>query len=147
MPGPRRPTRPLLPIAPLDPLGREIQQVLELLKPMLEDDGGVQYDGYCGSASQAYLHLAGGRTSGLKVRRKGNRDGSSHWWLEGPRGVVDLTLGPRDRRDIRAGRRRRYPYEGGTGAMFMGGYERPSKRAQAVIELVRWRRDPRWPSS
>ena len=37
------------------------------------------YEGYCGAASEAYLHLAGGKDSGLRVMRHGRGDGS-HWW-------------------------------------------------------------------
>src|SRR5438094_7829939 len=39
-----------LALAPLDSLGREIQKVLELIKPIRELDG-FAYDGYCGAAS------------------------------------------------------------------------------------------------
>lgn len=128
------------PLAPLDPLAREIHKVLELVRPMLDRDDEPAYNGYCGVASEAYLHLAGGRESGLRVMRAVNDDGSSHWWLEGPAGVIDLMFNARDRKRLRAGDMRPYPYETGRGAMFMNGYDRPSKRAAAIIELVRSRR-------
>lgn len=127
-------------LAPIDPLGREIQRVLELVKPMQTEEWGFAYDGYCGAASEAYLHLAGGRRSGLKVMRMDNNDGSSHWWLEGPRGVIDLTLSPRDRRELKAGLVDPPAWEDGKGAMFQNGYKRASKRASAIIELVLSRR-------
>ena len=106
----------------------------------LDLDTEPKYDGYCGAASEAYLHLSGGRDSGLKVKRRDNPDGGSHWWLEGPKGAIDLTLGPADRRDVAQHPRKRYPYEKGTGTMFQNGYSRPSKRAAAIIELVKSRR-------
>ncbi len=59
-----------LPLAPLDPLGREIQAVLCDIKPVLSaepEPPEPEYEGYCGAASEAYLHLAGGKDSGLKV--------------------------------------------------------------------------------
>src|SRR4051812_22196918 len=115
------------PIAPMDSLGREIQKVLDLIRPMYSEEFGFKYDGYCGAASEAYLHLAGGCDAGLKVRRSAGKDGSSHWWLEGPRGVIDLTLGTQDRRDIKAGRVEGHAYEEGEGTMFQNGYGRPSK--------------------
>jgi hypothetical protein len=35
--------------------------------------------------------------------RDENLDGSSHWWLVGPRGVIDLMYGPADRRRLKSG--------------------------------------------
>jgi hypothetical protein len=134
-----RPTASV-PLAPTDPLVREIQSVLDLIRPMFTEDSESKYDGYCGAATEAYLHLSGGRESHLKVMRRDNDGGGSHWWLVGPRGVVDVTLSPGERREIRAGTRDAYPYDDGRGAMFQNGYGRPSKRAAAIIELVRSRR-------
>jgi hypothetical protein len=127
------------PIAPSDALVREIQEVLDLIKPILVDEADPAYNGYGGAATEAYLHLAGGRDSGLRVMRHGWGEGG-HWWLEGPEGVIDLTLGPADRRYLTEHPRASYPYEKGTGAMFQDGYERPSERAAAIIELVKSRR-------
>jgi hypothetical protein len=124
----------------MDEYGRQIQKVLELIRPVTAEEPYYQYDGYCGAASEAYLHLAGGRDSGLKVMRMENPDKTTHWWLEGPRGVIDLTLGPRDRRDIESGQLDSPAYEHGKGAMFRSGYARPSQRAQAIIDLVTARR-------
>ena len=131
-------------LAPLDSQGQEIQRVLDLISPVYatkhDPKDGAKYEGYCGAASEAYLHLAGGRDSGLKVMRRTNPDGSSHWWLLGPRGVIDLTLGPADRRYQQAHPRKTYPYEEGQPAMFRTGYDKSSKRAAAIIELVTSRR-------
>jgi hypothetical protein len=136
----RRTKTERLPLAPLDPLGREIQRVLDLVKPMWQEEEEPKYNGYCGVASEAYLHLAGGRESGLRVMRCSNPDGSSHWWLEGTSGVIDLMLGPADRRRLKTKPRERFPYENGRGAMFQNGYKRPSQRAAAIIELVQSQR-------
>jgi hypothetical protein len=53
----REPARAKVPLAPLDELGREIQRVLDLVMPMLDGSREPKYDGYCGAASEAYLHL------------------------------------------------------------------------------------------
>jgi hypothetical protein len=128
-------------LAPVDPLAREIQRVLELVKPLqVEDSDDPAYNGYCVAATEAYLHLAGGRASSLKVMRAGHSDGTSHWWLVGPRGVIDLMYSPGDRRKLRSGALEAYPYDEGKGAMFQNGYARPSKRAAALIEVVKSRR-------
>lgn len=128
-------------LAPLDGLAREIQAVLDLVKPKYEEETEPKYDGYCGAASEAYLHLAGGRDARLRVMRH-RRGGMSHWWLEDATDrVVDLTLGPADRRYLRDHPRSNYPYEKGRPAMFRQGYGRPSQRAAAIIELVKSRRE------
>lgn len=132
---------PALELAPLDPLAREIRHVLELIKPLqVGDPDEPAYNGYCGAATEAYLHLAGPKSPDLKVMRAGHRDGTSHWWLVGPRGVIDLMYSAADRRKLRSGEWDPYPYEKGKGKMFQGGYERPSKRARAIMDLVRSRR-------
>jgi hypothetical protein len=125
-------SRPTL--APLDALGRELQAVLELIRPhdTERDEDHVRYDGYCGAASEAYLHLSGGRDSGLTVSRY-----EQHWWLLTKSGqVIDLTLAPADRRELKAKPWTSFPYEKGTRAMFCRGYSSPSKRAQLLIDLV-----------
>lgn len=66
-----------------------------------------------------------------------NGDGTSHWWLEGEAGVIDLMYSARDRKRLKAGEVEGFPYEDGRGAMFQNGYDRPSKRAAAIIELVK----------
>jgi hypothetical protein len=131
-------------LAPRDSLVKEIQSVLDLVEPhdygndLRPGDG--RYDGYCGAATEAYLHLAGGRDSGLRVKRLGHETGS-HWWLEDADGfVIDLTLGPADHRYLKKHPKHLMRYEDGRGKMFMGGYMRPSKRAVAIMELVKGRR-------
>jgi hypothetical protein len=120
-------------LAPMDARTRAIQRALDLIKPFDYEYG---YDGYCGAATEAYLHLSGGRHADLRVKRADNSDGSSHWWLVGSRGVIDVTVSPQDRRDLRAHPHHGYPYEDGRGAMFRTGYERPSRRAQVIIDIV-----------
>jgi hypothetical protein len=124
-------------LAPRDRLIREIQHVLGLIRPELpRGKRQPRYDGYCGSAAEAYLHLAGGRKAGLKVKHDG-----SHWWLEDSQDrVIDLTLGPDDYRSLSRNPRKLYPYDRGKGGMFRSGYERPSRRAKAIISLVEARR-------
>ena len=38
--------------------------------------------GHCYVASEALFHLAGGKTSGLKIKRGRDDSGIVHWWLE-----------------------------------------------------------------
>jgi hypothetical protein len=136
----RRPRR-VSELAPRDSLVREIQRVLDLIKPHWGPDNDTGYDGYCGEAAEAYLHLAGGRQSGLRVMRHGRPDGGSHWWLEDSSGrVIDLTLSAQDHRWLKQNPRDSYRYDLGRGAMFRNGYSQPSKRAAAIIELVESRR-------
>ena len=129
-------------LAPADDLLRAIQAVLDLVCPVSSHDPHPRYGGYSVSAAEAYLHLAREADPQriLRVLRHGNgRD--SRWWLADERGrVIDLTLSAADRKLIRAEPARRYPYEEGRGAMFRTGPERPSKRAAALLELVRSRR-------
>jgi hypothetical protein len=105
----RRPKLKRPEFAPLDPLGREVQRVLELIRPKLTEEADyARFDGYCGAASEAYLHLARERRQGdnLKVMRRADGD-SSHWWLLDESGrVIDLTLAPSDRRYYKRGCRR-----------------------------------------
>lgn len=123
--------------ARLDPLAREIQEVLECIRPELQTEVHPRYEGYAVSAAEAYLHLAGGRDANVRVMRHKNGTGRSHWWLEDEDGkVLDLTLGPADRRIQRSDPSKAYPYDEGTPAMFRRGYERASRRARAIIELV-----------
>jgi hypothetical protein len=125
---------------PLDSLGREIQAVLELIRPLVNDDpASPRYEGYCGAASEAYLHLSG--SPELRVMRRANRDGSSHWWLIGNGAAIDLTLSPSDRRALKRGQREPYPYGHGARAAFRNGRATPSRRAAAIIQLVQSRRD------
>ncbi len=135
------PTPPPTPFAPVDPLGREIQSVLEAIRPKSAEPTSPIYRGYALSASEAYLHLSRERSSEAEVRvRKHGRGDGCHWWLEDPRGrIVDLTLNAADRRAIKEDPSLRFPYEDGIGAMFRTGPHKPSKRAAAIITLVRAR--------
>jgi hypothetical protein len=133
---------PVPALAPADDTVREIQAVLDLVRPVAAEEPEPRYVGYSVAAAEAYLHLAreanGGRP--LRVLRHGNGP-DSRWWLADERGrVIDLALSPADRRRVRAEPLSRYPYEEGRGAMFRTGPEKPSKRAAALIELVRARR-------
>src|SRR4051794_13896836 len=103
-------------LAPRDGRVREIQAILNLVRPDIpRGRREVKYDGYCGSACEAYLHLAGGRDAKLKVKQH-SYEGGSHWWLEDSKGrVIDLTLGPDDHRYFSGGRRKPHPYERGKG--------------------------------
>lgn len=131
-------------LAPVDDLTRDIQKVLALVEPYDYEPPIPRYDGYCGAAAEAYLHLSGSRHSGFKVKRLGRRDGSSHWWLENAKGrVIDLTLGPADRRRKRNTPREMKEYRDGKGKMFQNGYEQPSRRAAAIMHLVQALRDNR----
>jgi hypothetical protein len=125
------------PIAPMDPLTRKIQRVLDLIGPV-RPANTAKYDGYCGVATEAYLHLSGKRPPRLQVRSSDNGYEGTHWWLlDVDRGVIDVTLSAAERRLIASGDEDPYAYENGVGKMFRNGYARPSKRAQVIIDLVR----------
>jgi hypothetical protein len=149
-----------------DPLGLEIQAVLRVdrangakLMYGAPEQGGRELDGYCAAAAASYFFLKGEELAGLDpvadpetidwaaagapARAAGYgsfqfRKGEwSHWWLEhgnaddAPSRVIDLTVSvgepPID-----------YPYELGHGRGFMmTGYQRPAKRALAIITLVK----------
>lgn len=129
-------------LAPADGLLREIQAVLDLVRPVAAEEPEPRYGGWSVSASEAYLHLAREAEPDreLRVIRHGS-GASSRWWLADERGrVIDVALSPADRRAIRADPAAAYPYEKGRGAMFRTGPEKPSKRAAVLIELVRARR-------
>jgi len=128
-------------LAPTDALGREIQAVLELIRPLPGADGVAKYDGYAVPASEAYLHLARERDPEIELRVVRHGSGNaSHWWLTDSKGrVIDLTLSAADRRQLKLAPAGHYPYESGRGAMFRTGPGKPSKRAAAIIELVQSR--------
>ena len=129
-------------LAPADGLVREIQAVLDLVRPITPEEPEPAYGGYTVSASEAYLHLAREREPGRQLRVLRHGSGSAgRWWLADERGrVIDVTLAPADRRAIRDDPAVAYPYEEGRGAMFRTGPEKPSKRAAVLIDLVRARR-------
>lgn len=126
------------PLAPIDSLGREIQRILELVRPRSPEYAEPRYAGYGDAASEAYLHLARARGAGAPRVMRHKTDEQTHWWLtDGAGRIIDLTLAPADRRRLKIDPGARYPYEGGRGAMFRTGPNRPSKRAAAIIALVR----------
>jgi hypothetical protein len=133
-------------LAPRDRLVREIQKVLKLVKPdALLEPGEAEYTGYCGVGAEVYLYFAGGRKANLKVMQH-SYEGGSHWWLLDSKGrVIDLTLGYRDHLRLSKNPDELYRYEEGKPAMFRNGYERPSKRAKALILLVEARRAGKLP--
>lgn len=116
------------------------------LKP---SDASVR--GHCAVASEAFYHLMGGKEAGLmpavcgyEVDEKGclhfNSAAASdfrhetHWWIQGPKNgkrgagtVIDLTAAQFDFP---------FPYEKGRHVGFMQPRQKPSKRAQVVIDRV-----------
>ena len=126
-------------VAPVDGLGREILAVLDLVKPKLEGETRPAYRGYGETAAEAYFHLSQERDPEreLPVRKLG-KGPEAHWWLLAEDGrVIDPSLNAQERRSAKNGKG--YPYEQGKGAMFRTGASKPSKRAAAIIELVRSR--------
>lgn len=130
------------PLAPADALVREIHAVLELVEPVSSQSPEPRFAGYAVSGAEAYMHLA--READPERRLRVLRHGSgpdARWWLADERGrVIDLALSAADRKALRADPALRYPYEEGRGAMFRTGAEKPSKRATALLELIRSRR-------
>lgn len=124
-------------LAPMDPLGREIQRVLELIRPRGPEAPEPRYAGYADAAPEAYMHLSR-MQGGPAPRVMRHKDGALvRWWLLDEAGrVIDLALAPADRRALKADPSRRHPYEEGRGAMFRTGPNRASKRAAAIISLV-----------
>jgi hypothetical protein len=79
-------------ISPVDRLGRAIRASLtpDLLKPEYRHLTRP-YAGHCYVATEAYYHMSGGASSGLKPRVL-RHEGSTHWCLARPDGeLVDLT--------------------------------------------------------
>lgn len=114
------------PTPTLDDLAAQIRAALtdDLLKPEYRN-GARPYAGHCYVASEAYFHLAGGASAGLRVAGV-RHEGTQHWWIVGADGrVVDLTaeqfVTP-------------VPYARGRGRSFRT--PQPSKRARVVIERV-----------
>lgn len=89
----------------------------DLLKP--------PFTGHCYVASEALYHLLGGKEAGYRPVNL-RHENVSHWWLEGPSGVLDPTA---DQFQTPV------PYEGGRGRGFLT--KEPSKRAQKLIEAVK----------
>lgn len=114
--------------------------------------------GHCAVASEAFYHIAGGKAAGFipvvcgytvtsdgrmhfgADRTKAAREAGSHfarethWWIRGPKegkrgagAVFDVTAAQYDFP---------FPYENGHNTGFMQPQQKPSKRAQIVIDRV-----------
>lgn len=82
--------------------------------------------GHCYVASEAMYHLLGGKAAGYTPEQV-NHEGSSHWYLRGPKGeVIDPTADQFKSPP---------PYDQGRGRGFLT--REPSKRAKTVIERVK----------
>jgi len=129
-------------------------------------DGAAPETGHCAVASEAFYHIAGGKAAGFMPvvcgytvtpdgkmyygarRAKAEREMShnpvretqldfvreTHWWIRGPKdgkrgagAVFDVTAGQYDFS---------FPYENGHNTGFMQPQQKPSKRAQVVIDRV-----------
>lgn len=93
----------------------------DLLKPQFRESEFPT--GHCYVATEALYHLLGGAEAGYKPMRLRMPDGVTHWWLQGPEGVIDAT---HDQFHDPV------PYEQGRGGGFLT--REPSKRA---VELMR----------
>lgn len=112
--------------------------------------------GHCAVASEADYHLEGGRDAGFipvvcgyatdgqgamkfgaereAALQKGWRR-ETHWWIRGPK---DGIRGAGDIRDITVNQYPEpFPYENGHNTGFMQPQQKPSKRAQIVIDRVK----------
>ncbi|HRI76974.1 MAG TPA: hypothetical protein PLX33_08300 [Alphaproteobacteria bacterium] len=114
--------------------------------------------GHCAVASEAFYHIAGGKAAGFMpvvcgytvtadgkmhfgaARVKAERETKvdfvreTHWWIRGPKdgkrgagAVFDVTAAQYDAP---------FPYENGHNTGFMQPQQKPSKRAQVVIDRV-----------
>jgi len=131
----------------------------------LKNDDPVE-TGHCAVASEAFYHLAGGKAAGFMPvvcgytvtpdgkmhfgadRAKAEREApdnfvretqydfvrETHWWIRGPKdgkrgtgAVFDVTVAQYDFP---------FPYENGHNTGFMQPQQKPSKRAQIVIDRV-----------
>jgi len=112
--------------------------------------------GHCAVASEAFYHIAGGREAGYmpvvcgyaalpsgamvfdkKQRQQAEQSGArreTHWWIRGPQGglrgkgaIFDVTVKQYPQA---------FPYENGHNTGFMQPQQKPSRRAQIVIDRV-----------
>ena len=111
--------------------------------------------GHCAVASEAFYHLAGGKQAGFipvvcgyAANDKGEMKfghertvavqqgwrSETHWWIRGPKNgqrgkgaIFDVTAGQYPEA---------YPYENGHNTGFMQPQQKPSKRAQIIIDRV-----------
>ena len=97
----------------------------DLLKPeYLAGNRTNPLSGHCYVAAETLYHLAGGKNSGLIVKRARDDDGVVHWWLEKSNGkILDPTAG-----QYRFGKA---PYKRGVAGGFLT--KLPSKRSKIFI--------------
>jgi hypothetical protein len=97
----------------------------DLRRPEYRGDPNL-VTGQCYVASEALLHLAGGKQAGLKAVRV-RHEGTTHWWVRDTLGVDH---------DITASQfMTPVPYNKGIPTGFLT--KAPSKRAQELINRVR----------
>ncbi len=87
--------------------------------------------GFCYIATEALFYLIGGLKSGFKPKylRYKNQH-ITHWWLENEEGMIlDPTLAQYGGKNPN--------YKRGKGCGFLNGYEKPSRRAKKLIELMK----------
>ncbi len=109
--------------------------------------------GHCAVATEAFYHLAGGKSAGfipvvcrydvdastgsLIFSSSKENDGlrrETHWWTRGPAGAA---RGMGDIVDVTSGQyAHAFPYEKGHNTGFMQPQQKPSKRAQILIDRV-----------
>jgi len=131
----------------------------ELLTPQYRaglTPGAPAETGHCAVASEAFYYLAGGKDAGFipvvcgystygddalifdpEARACAAQKGAAretHWWIRGPKnglrgagGVFDVTAGQYPFA---------FPYENGRNTGFMQPQQKPSKRAQTVMDRV-----------
>lgn len=83
--------------------------------------------GHCYVASEALFHLAGGKASGLSIKRARDASNISHWWLESEEGQI---FDPTSEQYEHFGTKP--PYDSGVSTGFLT--KTPSKRAQVLMD-------------
>lgn len=110
-----------------------VKHRVELRKLLLPSWGEVNSSdnpllGFCYFATEALYFLGGGKDAGLTPCVMRIDGGFTHWWVRGPDGTPY---------DPTAGQFPELPdYSTGRGCGFQTGNEKPSKRAQVLIDLV-----------
>lgn len=112
--------------------------------------------GHCAVASEAFYHLAGGKAAGFipvvcgytalpngrmvfgadraAAAHLRNAAQETHWWIRGPQAGV---RGAGEIFDVTKGQYSKpFPYEKGHNTGFMQPQQKPSKRAQVIIDRV-----------
>lgn len=113
-------------------LNRAFQQpqAIRLLRKdwrLINEKSGIPSTGFCYIATEALFYMLGGKDSGLKPVCASYEEGT-HWWLVNKKGkILDPTASQYGNDDP--------PYHLGKGCGFQNGYVKPSKRAQALLEI------------